>query len=58
MWLNLRLHMHADRRSAWLGDLPQTLREANGSGGRMGVAAGLRAPALGQACLKPQPSSA
>ena len=45
MWLNLRLHMHTDRRSAWVGGLLQCLREATGSGGRMGVAACLQAHA-------------
>ena len=45
MWVNLRLHMHADRGSAWLGGLLQCLQEATGSGGRMGVATCLRAHA-------------
>ena len=30
MWLNLRLHKHADRRSAWLGGLLQILWAATG----------------------------
>ena len=39
MWLNFRLHMHADSRSAWLGGL---LQAASGRG-QIGVASCLRA---------------